>query len=70
MIIKVQVSLATNHKKKMVLVYNMDKTIMREFPMNKDVVDVMNGRSKAYFNANHRPDGILEIFDEIETQNW
>jgi hypothetical protein len=70
MIVKVQVSLATTHEKRQVLVYNEDKSVYYEDDASREILQRMDGRVKVYFNA--RMVGTdIEIQGEVkEEQDW
>jgi hypothetical protein len=69
MIFKLQISLNSNDDKTHMLIYNKDKGIMFETIASKEVIKLMNGRSKIYFEGKVI-NSKIEIHKEIEFQNW
>jgi len=69
-VVKVQLSLATNHAKQQVLVYNEDRTVYWQDTAGKDIIETMAGRQKAYFVAVRNAKGVIEIGEETEEQDW
>lgn len=69
MIVKVQMSLASSDGVRRVLIYDRTRRFSYEGGVNEDVVEMMGGRAKAYFEAGIR-NGNLEIGDEVEAQSW
>ena len=51
MIVKVQKSIITNNSKPQVLVYSRDKSIFWQGSLSKEVDKFLNGKMKAYFDA-------------------
>lgn len=69
MIVKVQVSQFSSDGVTRCLIYNADRSFTYEGGLNQDMVDVMAGRPKAYFEAIMGSGG-LEIGDEVTEQDW
>ena len=70
MIVKVQVSLATTLDNQRVLMYNEDRSAQYECDVDQTIVDLMNGRLKAFFHAELLPDGELTIHKDAPWQDW
>lgn len=71
MIVKVQISTATNipggpH----VLVYNESRSIEYEAAADEAILDVMDGRPKAFFHAHLNETKKLIIDKEADWQTW
>lgn len=69
MIVKIQRSIVTNHKRPQVLVYNKDRLIFWEGDLSKDVDEMMGERSKVYFDAKLEDSKVVINF-EVEEQDW
>ena len=69
MIVKVQVSLASSDNVTRVLIYNQSRTFEYVGGLNQDMVDVMAGRPKAFFEASMGGDG-LSIGAEVPDPGW
>jgi len=73
MIVKIQLSLDSNLKGhtagSRMLAYNEDRSVMMEMNTPKEVVNLMDGRFKAFFHADI-VDGKLEVQSEAPRQNW
>ena len=72
MIVKVQRALAGTRA---VLIYNEDRTVMWQETDPKGCAGlerILRGRPKAYFEAELRPDGKIEVFSKLEApeQPW
>ncbi len=67
MIIKVQISLSDGGKH--VLVYNQDRSVQQQFEATEDVVLILGGRAKAYFEAEVKGDNIT-IIGPAPDQDW
>jgi len=73
MIVKVQISVIP-HSDKRVLVYNRERTVMTEFPLDDEFRALMHEepaglRPKAFFNATIE-NGELAIESEAPWQDW
>lgn len=68
MVIKVQISLSKGPKK--VLLYNEDKSVVWEGLASKDLRRLMCGRSKAFFHASIDKNGLVQINEEADEQDW
>lgn len=69
MIVKVQASIVTTEDESQVLVYDQAKKYQFQGAMPWDLLVKLNGRPKAYFEA--ELDGTeLVIGDEAPTQDW
>lgn len=74
-IVKVQASLATSHKKRQVLVYDKvyardpKRGFFRQQAITKAISDLLNGRPKAYFEADIKG-GQLVLVKEAPCQEW
>lgn len=69
MIVKIQVSLTTTRRSQTYLVYNEDRSVMHEGEATPEILNLMAGRPKAYFNA-EIVGTLLDIRDEVEEPNW
>lgn len=72
MIVKVQQSLFSSDNKKIVLIYNEDKSIYTETSNNvfvDKILEVLKDRPKAYLNVQLGMNDI-NILEEVEKQNW
>jgi DnaJ-class molecular chaperone len=69
-IVKVQLSLATNHAEQQVLVYNKDKSVFWQDVAGEDIVKTMAGRPKAFFSASRNKKGVIEIGEEVSDPGW
>jgi len=72
LIIKVQQSMFSSDNRKIILIYNEDKSIFTETSDEKivdKVLDILKDRPKAYLLAQL---GIkdINILEEVEKQNW
>lgn len=70
MIVKVQVSLATSHRQKRVLIYNEDRSVQWEGALTEEIAMITLGRPKSYFEAILHKDGKLEFMEKVEDQDW
>jgi hypothetical protein len=70
MIIKIQQSQFTTTKTKQMLIYNEDRSLFHEDELSKEVEEVLNGRPKAYFEAEINKYGALSILKEVDEPNW
>lgn len=71
MIVKVQISLATNLPGgPRVLIYNKDRSIEYEAIADEAVLGIMDGRPKAFFNAHLDKDRKIILDEEAEWQAW
>lgn len=69
MIVKVQVPILGNTEKLAALIYNKNRSVQTTMSLSKEIIDMMDGRLKAYFNA--KMDGtILVLGKEARKQNW
>lgn len=68
---KLQVPLASNEKDAPAMVYNEDRTIQFFLPMTDEILNMMNGRPKAYFNMTF-PDGKSDVVigEEVPNPGW
>jgi hypothetical protein len=69
MIVKVQLSQFSSDGKRMVLIYNKDRSIRKEREADVDFLILMNDEPKKYFEATEI-DGVLTFQKEVEPQNW
>lgn len=69
-IVKVQLSLATNHAKQQVLVYNKDRSIFWQDTAGEEIIATMAGRPKAFFEATRNKKGVIEIGAEVSDPGW
>lgn len=68
-IVKIQASVATTAGQRQVLVYNEDRSVQFQCPLQPDVESLLRGRLKMYAYATL--DGtILEIGNEAPGQVW
>jgi hypothetical protein len=70
MIIKVQLSLMSSDGLVRMLAYDKERSFTYEAVADDDVLDLMCGRPKAYFEAKINKDKLLEIGEEVEEQDW
>lgn len=71
MIFKVQISLATTDPRgQLVLAYNKDRTKQGQFPPTKELLKLMRGRAKAFFDCDVKADGKLGINFEVGDPGW
>ena len=71
MIVKIQISLMTTEKQKTMLIYNRSRSVLYQAPADKDVLEIMKGRPKAYFNAIiNKATKFIEIQNEVNDQLW
>lgn len=68
-VIKIQLSLVSSGGQAQILVYNEDKSFLMQGPPGKDIVDVMAGRPKVFFEAVMGASAI-EIGREIPDPGW
>lgn len=69
MIVKVQVPISGNYTIPHALIYNEDKTIIFQTPVNKKLRKQMNGEVKRYFHA-HMEGTELHIDSAAPWQEW
>jgi hypothetical protein len=67
LIVKVQIS--QNDGGRTCLIYNKDKTVLRQFETDEDTAHYMAGRAKAFFHAEVTSDSI-KIQGESPWQEW
>lgn len=78
MIVKVQISVGSSDGKKHMLIYNKDKSVMYEDEATDQVLKLMNGRPKLFFEAEVIPhpqnwlkgEKVVNIIKETEWQKW
>lgn len=71
LIVKVQIPLeSTIEINPPCLVYNEDRSINVLLPITPDVLRLMAGYPKKYFEAVIRPDNQLELMKEVGPQPW
>ncbi len=70
MIVKAQISLETSETVKQVLIYNQDRSVCFEMDAPPAVLDAMADRRKAFFHAELRDDGKLELLEVAPWQEW
>lgn len=69
MIVKVQLSLATSHNKRQVMIYDQSQRHCYQGDASVDVIAVMCGRPKVFFNATLEGNEFI-LFDEAPWQEW
>jgi len=69
MIVKVQMSLFSSDGTPRCLIYNETRSFQYEGGVNEDMVETMDGRAKAFFEADMGPKG-LEIGNEVTDPGW
>lgn len=69
MIVKVQVPISGNYTIPFALIYNEDKTIIFQTPLNKKLRKEMSGEVKKYFYA-HMEGKELHIDSAAPWQEW
>lgn len=69
MILKVEVVGAVEKGVPRIVASTQDRRFKYEGGINQDMVDVLAGREKAFFEASMGPGG-LEIGDEVEDPGW
>lgn len=70
MIVKVQISIATNQPNRRVLVYNKDRSIMYEHDATDEVIELVGDYPKAYFKAHLDKYKKLVLDERVEDQDW
>lgn len=75
MIIKIQISQFDSEGRSIMLVYNKDRSVMYEEEATKDILTVMQGEPKRFFNAkvitNKKPySRVIQINGVAPYQNW
>jgi hypothetical protein len=70
MIVKVQIAIAGNAPKPMALIYNKGRSIMYETEASSEILKLMAGEVKKYFNASPVGDGKVKLESEANTQPW
>ena len=68
-IVKVQLPLSSNEPEPEALIYNKNRSLFQTFPVEL-VAGIMQGRPKAYFNAQWVDGGDLILLDEVENPGW
>lgn len=68
-IFKVQLSITTGHKKRQVLVYNEDRSVMGQFDDDGATDKILDGAIKGYIYAIVR-DGELDFIGLAPEQEW
>lgn len=69
MIVKVQMPMVTTEPIPMALIYNKNRDVLI-YEQASILKEVMGNRLKAFFHAHISKEGILEIGDEAEWQDW
>jgi hypothetical protein len=69
-IVKVQQSIQTGYENPQMLIYDKNRKYTFQSDISDDVKSILNGRLKAYFNAGINDDNMLEIREEVESQEW
>ena len=69
-IIKIQTPIITNSKSAICLVYNKERNICQEMPLDKGIRKIMKGELKKYFKASINGTGLLAIHEEVGQQKW
>ena len=69
MIIKVQLSIFTNHEKRRVMAYDETRTYKYEGDATPEILKLMGGDLKAFFVATPIH-GVLDIVKRAEWQEW
>ncbi len=72
MIVKVQLSLATNVGQRQVLVYNQSRTVRYEGSASPELIEAMAGRTKAFFATTGWDNQYLNIdfYNPLPDQGW
>ena len=66
-----QLSLATSHDTRQVLVYNATRSREYEGDATKETLKIMGREVKKFFYAQFpKKSGLVEIFDEAPWQDW
>lgn len=68
-IVKVQIPLATTEARPLALAYNVDRSILTYFPVDRELKAKMRGEPKAFFKA-RVVNTILHIDKPAEWQEW
>jgi len=68
-LVKIQKSIVTTHKRPQVLVYNKDKSVMWEGDLTKEVEALMKNETKAYFEAKLEGTKVV-IGSRVSEQCW
>lgn len=70
MIVKVQISIATNQPNRRVLIYNKDRSITYETDVTDEVLELVEGLPKTYFKAHLDRYKKLVLDERVEDQDW
>lgn len=66
-VFKIQISF----DKKMALIYNKDSSSYGEFPCDKDLLNLMDGKLKGFFYCENHQDGKpIQIIEKAPWQDW
>lgn len=68
-IVKLQLSLTTTENQQQCLVYNQKRNLLQQFDATPEILRIMEGRVKRYFNATFDK-GELAIKDPVKDQLW
>ena len=69
-IVKVQLPLSSNHADPEALVYNKERTLVQQFPVTKDLRQLMGGQDKRYFHAALNDRQELVLGKPTKQQPW
>lgn len=69
-IVKVQLPLSSNVDNPPALVYNKERTLMQQFPVTKDLKQLMGGQDKRYFHAALNEKKELVLGKPTKHQPW
>lgn len=70
MIVKVQISIATTHPNRRVLIYNKDRSITYEADVTDEVLALVEGLPKTYFKAHLDRYKKLVLDERTKDQDW
>jgi len=68
-IIKLQISLYPPGKEQC-LIYNKERTVYDQLPIPKGLINMLQGRKKAYFWVTRSKNGTVTIVDGAPKQDW
>ncbi len=71
MIVKVQLSLATNAGQRQVLVYNQSRSVRYEGTASPELVIAMDGQDKGFFEARFDSQYLdIDFYNPLPDQGW
>lgn len=70
MVVKIQQSLHSSDNQKWLLIYDEERNHHAQIEATEDVLKLLNGRPKAYFEAQINKDKMLVIEKEVPNPGW